>query len=205
MKQAIGMPFDDEYQWDEEPNIFYIAPYAIDLHYGKQINKHIEPLPDDAWIVLTDYDAMFLTAGYGRTIHNAIVTHGDSTDLFTCWTNRLGNAKRCFAGTFSDDFDVRNHARIARSLERSKGHECSEVADRTVAGLCMIFPKRVWQYNKFDSLPIIAEVAPHKRESFDVRWTKKIKGSIKRIEGLYMFHFYRGDKPNHNIIDHLEK
>ena len=204
MKQSIGMPFDYEYEWGEEPNIFYIQPYAVDMYYGKQINKHIEMMPDDAWIVLTDYDSMFLSPGYGRIIHNAIVEHGNDTDLFTCWTNRLGNAKRCFAGTFSTDFDIRNHARLARSLEREPGHECKEVEDRTVAGVCMIFSKRVWQDNKFDDLPIIAKVADHHSESFDVRWCKKIKGSIKRIEGLYMFHFYRGDKPHHSITTHLE-
>lgn len=202
MKQAIGMPFDYEYDWTELPNIFYIQPYALDLRYGREINKHIEPLPDDAWIVLMDYDTMFLTPNFGRTISNAIVEYGDDTDLFTCQTNRLGNPKRCWMGEFSKEFDVRHHARIARSLEREPGHLCKEVEDRTVAGMLMIFPKRVWLENKFDDHPII-HTENNRMESFDVRWVKKIKGNIMRIEGLYIFHFYRGDK-DHRDITHLK-
>jgi len=198
------MPFDYEYDWEAAPNIFYIQPYSLDMHYGREINKHIEPLPDDAWIVLQDYDILYLTPDFGRVIHNVIVEHGDDTDLFTCQTNRLGNPKRCYNGEFSRERDIAYHMRIARSLQRQHGTECEEVKDRIVAGMFMLFPKRVWLENKFDDRPII-DTEDNKMTSFDVRWTAKIKGSIKKILGLYVWHSYRLDRQHHSDFQHLIK
>lgn len=196
----MGMPFD--YEADEMPNIYYIQPYALDLRYGMAINRHIQNMPDDAWIVLTDQDAMFLTPNAGRTISNAIVTYGDNTDIFTCQTNRLGNPLRCYDGVFSRDTDILNHVRIATKLERNHGHECIEIKDRIVAGMCMIFSKSLWKGNKFDNHPIIWE-NKNKMTSFDVRFCKGIKGSMKKILGLYCWHTYRLDKQI-NDTKHLE-
>ena len=195
----IGLPFDHEIM----PNIFYIQPYALDFRYGMEINKHIECLPDDAWICLTDQDVLFLTPNVGRTISNAICEHGDDTDLFTCQTNRLGNPERCYNnGSMAQDSDILNHIKIARKLEREHGHECVEVKDRIVAGMFMLFHKSVWDDNKFDDHPIICTINNH-MSSFDVRWTRKIKGSMKKILGLYCFHTYRLDKKP-NDTKHLE-
>jgi hypothetical protein len=182
------MPFSDLM-----PNIFYISPYALDFRYGMEINKHIECLPDDAWICLTDQDVLFLTPNVGRIVSNVIIEHGDDTDLFTCQTNRLGNPARCYAnGLTAQDSDILNHIKIARKLEREHGHECVEVKDRIVAGMFMLFHKSVWQDNPFDEHTIIYEINHH-LSSFDVRWTKGIKGSIKKILGIYVWHTYRMD------------
>jgi hypothetical protein len=165
--------------------IYHIQPYACDLHYGREINKHIDLLPDDAWIVLRDYDTLWLSPNYGVIINNAIASYPD-TDLFTVQTNRLGNPKRCYNGIRSKESDIEKHLIIAQEQELKHEHRCIDVADRTVAGMVMIFPKRVWLENPFDDLKIIDQQA-----SFDVRWTRKIKGPIRKIMGLYIWHTYR--------------
>jgi len=95
MKEHLGQPFFEEAQELLMPKIYYIQPYSLDMHYGTEINSYIEKFEDDSWICVLDYDVLFLTPDFGRVIHNVIVEHGDDTDLFTCQTNRLGNAKRC--------------------------------------------------------------------------------------------------------------
>jgi len=94
--------------------------------------------------------------------------------------------------------------RIARSLQRQHGTECEEVKDRIVAGMFMLFPKRVWLDNKFDEHPIIWE-NNNKMTSFDVRWTAKIKGNMRKILGLYVWHSYRLDRQHHSDFQHLIK
>ncbi len=132
---------------------------------------------------------MFLTPYAGRTISNAIVTYPD-TDIFTCVTNRMGNAKRCYQGEFSNNMDISHHVKTATMLERTQAHKCEEIKDRIIAGMCMIFPKSLWQNNKFDDFPIIHKIDNH-LASFDVRFCEGIKGSMKKILGLYMWHSYR--------------
>ena len=199
IKENVGQPHFEE-EW-EAPNIYYIQPYALDMLYGKEINKYIDLLPSDAWIVLTDYDTCFLTPNYGRIINNAIITYGDSTELFTCQTNRLGNPIRCYGNEISRDDSMKHHIGIAEYLEHSEGHNCEEVTDRTVAGMCMIFKKSTWQENKFDNHPIIWRNSDE-LTSFDVRWTRGLHGSFKRIKGLYIWHTYRLNK-NRAETDHL--
>ena len=198
--EHCGQPHFDR-EW-EAPNIFYIQPYSVDLLYGEEINKHIELMPEDAWIVLTDYDTCFLTPNYGRLIYNAIVTYGDSTELFTCQTNRLGNPVRCYDKKISYDPDMLNHIEIAEKLEIQEGHNCEEIEDRTVAGMCMIFNKSTWHKNKFDSFPIVHKINDE-ITSFDIRWARKLSGSFKRILGLYVWHTYRLNK-NIRETEHLE-
>jgi len=170
------------------PNIFYINPYSLTLHYGVELNKHIECLPNDAWVVVTDCDVLFLTPNYGRTISNAIVTYPD-TSLFTCEVNRLGQSARCYDWDNRDNDSIKHHIKIATRLEREYGHKC-ELDDGHLAGFFWCFPKSEWLKNKFDSHTIIHE-ENHKITSFDIRWSGKITGIKRKIKGLYVWHTYR--------------
>lgn len=172
------------------PDIYPIMEYALDMRYGKQLNRHIERLPDDCWVLVLDHDTMFLTPHWFRTVSNAIVTYGDETDLFSCQVNRIGNAKRCYNGEFSNDMNIENHVKIATMLERTQAHKCEEIQDRIAAGVFLLFKKSLWQNNKFDDFPIIHKI-DDRLTSFDVRFCEGIKGSMKKILGLYMWHSYR--------------
>ena len=181
------------------PDIYYINPYSLTRHYGKELNKHIKCFPKDSWIVVTDHDVMFLTPGAGITISNAIVNYPD-TELFTCEVNRLGQGARCYNKAINNDDSIRNHIQIATTIEYWN-QDCEDTIGH-LAGFFWCFPKRVWENNKFDDLLIIDKKLGN-LQSFDVRWTNEIKGKKRIIKGLYVWHSYRINK---HILetDHLE-
>ena len=46
------------------PKIYTFIPYAIDFRLGVKINDFIDRLDDDSWILIVDYDTLFLTADW---------------------------------------------------------------------------------------------------------------------------------------------
>lgn len=180
------------------PEIFYLQAYDPGLKYGSALNRHIELLPDDSWICVTDGDTLFLTPMYGRIILEAIRKHGHETDVFTCQMNRLGDPKRCFGGVRSEDDRIKYHMRVSNSLKNEYAGQVEEVEDRIIPGAFMLFPKRVWLKNKFDDKDIIAAGG-----SFDIRWSERITGSMKKILDLYIWHSYRIDRANPLECPHL--
>lgn len=176
----------------KEIKIFSISPAAVDFRYGKQLNQHIECFPDDSWILVTDRDSAFLGDRYSQIIHQAIQDHPDCS-LFTCQTNRLREKRRCYRGEISKNRDIVEEFKIARDLERKFFKDpdfikYQEIGSH-VAGLMWLFPKKTWFKNKFDNHPIFYD-----NQSFDVRWSNKIKGQKIMIMGLYIWHYYRMHK-----------
>ncbi|SDZ82356.1 Protein of unknown function [Arachidicoccus rhizosphaerae] len=176
--------------------IHYIQPYSINKQFGQAINQAIERLNADSndWIVLMDYDAMFLTPDYGRHISELIIRNRDKYDLIGCMTNRIRAEHQKVKGMF-EEYDIRKHASLAKDLEDKYWAQVEPTTG--VAGFCMMFPKKVWDKAKFkDSIKFDTEF------NNDVR---KNGGKIGLAKGLYMFHCYRilSDDPI-NETSHLK-
>lgn len=159
------------------PKIFEITPSAEDKLYGKMLNEHIQCFPDDCWICVRDDDTMYLQRDRKQIMLQAIMDKPD-TDLFTCRTNRL------MGQGISPDPNILNHHALAQN--RKKGYVDIK---GTVPAFFWLFPKRIWIERPFDEYPIV-----HRNRSFDSRWTGHVNWIKRRIEHLYVFHFYRLDK-----------
>lgn len=163
----------------KEIKVFYSSPFRSDKNIGKANNDFIKLLPDDAWVCITDGDAMFLNPDYGKRVEDIIMNHGDKWDLIGCLTNRIGSNHQCYNSQFSNEMDMREHWKIAHSSLEDK------VIEGGVAGFFMLFSKRTWQKaGGFKTKSISCDTQFNK----DVR---KTGGKVGVYQGLYMFHAYR--------------
>lgn len=182
--------------------IFYIQTYDYDVNIGRGYNEHIASLPNDCWICINDSDSLYLNPKFGHQLNDIINKHGEEYALLGCITNRLGGIHQLHAKKFSNDFDVRNHYKIAE--ERFKQYY-DEVEETTgVAGLMMLFKKSTWIDAGGFKLNDIA---------CDTAFNKAIKerqlGKIGLMKGVYLFHSYRIWQSDHlsawHDVKHLQK
>lgn len=165
----------------EPVKVFYSTPFRSDKNIGKANNDFIELLPDDAWVCITDADAMFLRPDFGKCIEEII--NNTSFDLIGCVTNRLGGVHQLYNKEFSEDLNVYNHYEIANKLWEDNGSKTSTTTG--VAGVCMIFSKKTWvKAGKFREKSITCDTEFNKS-------VVRVGGKIGLAEGLYMFHAYR--------------
>lgn len=161
--------------------IFDLTPYRTDKNIGKAYNDCISCLPGDAWVIIRDYDCMYLYPDYGKLIESIIEKYGEEYALFGALTNRLGMEKLCYENKFSTNTDVKHHYEIAKKL----------ITDETVspvnlvAGFFMMFKKSTWKL-----------IGGFEEESIycDQKFSQAIRNrglKIGRIKGLYLFHAYR--------------
>lgn len=175
-------------------NIFFISPYGFRLKIGDRLNYEIDRMPENAWIALTDQDCCALIDKFGDLLNDTINRYPD-TDLFSCYTNRLGLKYQIPEGVNIDDYNLMNHHQIAQDLLKKNYSTCSDI-DKPVAGFFMLFPKRTWAKYNFQSDIIDMEKKINDRRGvyFDWDFSDRILkggGKIRLMEGLYMFHAYR--------------
>lgn len=167
------------------PKIWYSNPYSTEKNIGKALNEFCALVPDDDWICLQDGDMMYLTPDWGKQIQDVITSIDDSYGLIGCMTNRLArNVQRL--GDIDDNHDILYHYEIAKDLkEKHYGAVEDVTSKRYIAGMFMLFPKKVWNKTKFKENNI----------AFDDYFSKSvIKNGYKLglMKGLYVYHFYRG-------------
>ena len=165
--------------------IRYSNPFATDKNIGGALNEFCEVWPDDNWICLQDGDINYIGSDWGEHIEYVIKNHGHKYGLIGCMTNRLGRPIQRL-GRLDDNHDMLYHYEVA--LEEKEKHY-GEVEDIThkkyVAGMFMLFPKKVWNEVKF----------PENNISFDDAFSLGVvkKGyKLGLMKGLYVYHFYRG-------------
>ena len=125
-----------------EISVHHITPGRSDKDYGRAINDLIEFLPDHDWICLRDIDTMPL---HHRVFFKQCedIANAGEFDLVSCKTNRIGVVHQLHGHKKSDNFDVKHHIEIAHQRYEQYGSEVIESCG-LVAGLLMLFPKRVW-------------------------------------------------------------
>lgn len=178
--------------------IHYSNPYSTEKNIGKALNEFCAIVPDGDWICLQDGDMMYLTPDWGKQIEEVVKKHGRNYSLIGCMTNRLGRKIQRHNEVFSNDFDIRNHLKIAEELRDKNWSVVEDITKkRKIAGMFMLFPKSLWNKIKFQENCI----------NFDDRFCQdiiKVKGKLGLMKGLYVFHCYRiwSDTP-HLYVRHL--
>lgn len=187
------------YKKETDFKVWYSNPFSTEKNIGKAYNDFCALIPDEDWIAIQDGDAMYLTSDWGVQIKEIIKQHGNDFDLIGCVTNRLGRPIQLAEGVEYDNFDIKYHYQKAIELKGKYGTQVEDITNRKyIAGLLMIFPKRVWNKIKFQENCIY----------FDDQFSKAVAKSGGRLglaKGLYMFHFYRGwaDNPRESK-EHLK-
>lgn len=184
----------------EPPKIYYSTPFRSDKNIGKANNDFISLLPDDAWVCITDGDALWLRPDWGKCIEEVIKEHGEEYTLIGCVTNRLGGLHQCYNNEFSQDTNMRNHYDISNELWETNGTKIESTSG--VAGVCMIFKKSTWKkVGGFKENIITADTEFNKA-------VKRIGGKIGLAKGLYILHSYRIWETEHkkawHSVEHLK-
>jgi hypothetical protein len=182
--------------------IFYIQSYDLKANIGGAYNRHIQHLPDDCWIVISDHDSNFLIPDFGKQLHDIIEKHGNEYALLGCVTNRLRGKHQLYKNEFSNDFELKNHFQIA--CELYKGHYAEVEETSGIAGVMMMFKKSTWQaVGEFEQMNVACDTA------FNKAVKAKGLGKIGIMKGVYVFHCYRMWQSNHqlaaNDVQHLIK
>jgi hypothetical protein len=182
--------------------VHHITPGRADKNIGKAINDIVKHLPDEDWICLRDIDCFPMYHEEFFKQCEEIANEG-KYDLIGCMTNRLGLEKQLYKGQISENTDINYHRQIALELHEKNGNKIIPTNDM-IAGLMMLFPKRLWkEVNGFEEGYI---VHPNGRY-FDDMFSSKIKYKGFKMgiaTGIYLFHFYRLGKENpSNYRNHL--
>lgn len=168
--------------------IYKFCPFATDKKiFGKEINGHCALVPgDDDWILITDYDVLFLIPETFKVIETALERYPDTT-IFGAMTNRVGYFNQRVGVELSLDDRVAYHIGIAMELaERYKDGECKDAM--ILAGFFMLFKKAYWNKVKFRD-----KIVDENDKNFDGHFCKpaQLDGKMRIILGAYVFHTYR--------------
>lgn len=177
--------------------IHYVIPWKTG-DIGGGINEAIaaiDPGRDD-WICVRDGDTMFLTGRWGQLIQ-AIVDANKDYELIGCLTNRVRAAYQLYGGDFSEEADIGKHLAIAQQCELDHKSFVKPVPTGPIAGMFMLFPRRVWEREPFAVRSIY----------FDQEFTAAVRragGKVGVAWGIYLFHLYRwGQVDPFGYKDHL--
>lgn len=169
--------------------IWYFTPYGIDKDLGKAYNQYAKLVTDkDDWICFLDADTCIgLVPKFGHVLQEIVDLYPD-TGLFTSYASRIGNKQQRFAGKISEDPNILNHKKIAKSQVHHYKTRVKEL-NKIISGHLMMVKKSTW--DAIGGAPEGIGIL-----SIDNWISKRILRSGKNIllmEGIYLFHFYRLD------------
>lgn len=174
-----------EYRDNPKPKVWYSNPYSTDKNIGKALNEFCALVPDNDWICLQDGDIMYLTPDWGLQIEQAIQRFGNEYSLIGCLTNRLGRDIQRYNGEFNENHDIISHFSIANEVKNANFGQVIDITHRKyVAGMFMLFPKKVWNKVKF------TENVAYFDDLFS-NGVIKSGGKLGLMTGLYVYHLYR--------------
>jgi GT2 family glycosyltransferase len=165
--------------------IHVCTPYDVGRNLGKAYNSVMRTMGDDDWVVLTDYDILFLLPDTIKHLHEYPLRYPDAA-IFTCFANRShANSKnQLLGGIVSDNTDILYHIEKAKYQTKFL-YEATEIKTH-VSGFLMMVSKRTWNEIKFveDLLCLGVDTV------FSKRLLERGK-KIYRMDGVYVFHIYR--------------
>jgi GT2 family glycosyltransferase len=164
--------------------IHVVQPYRSDKNLGKAYNETIRLYPDNAWLCLLDYDAMFLTPDAISHVEQ-YTKQFPGTGIFTCFTNRLHPLSHGqLLGSMSEDTDIRHHIDIAEKQKREL-YKATPI-NNPIGGFCMVVNKATWRQTPFsESKKCLGVDNDFSRAVLDKG------GNILRMDGIYAWHSYR--------------
>lgn len=170
------------------PTIHYINPGRADKNIGKAYNQICALIPENDWICIQDQDSLFWPELCLKQIETIIQNYGNEYSLFGAVTNRLNSQSQRPFPTDFENLDILYHKKRAEELAVENWGKVEDHGE-PVAGLFMLFPKRLWNEVKFIEKSIYCD-------SLFGKEVLKKKKKIGLMTGVYVYHFYRADKPN---------
>ena len=172
-----------------DPVIITAIPYAEDMNLGGAYNTFFEMLPEDAWGCILDHDVMFTTPYWHRQLTAAVLKEPEGS--FGGMASRIKCPYQLLdGGLHIKNHDIKYHRAIGEKLRLAKGDSLLDVTgfSRTPSGFLILLSKKTWR---------AIGGFPHGLHLLD----KTIWMSVFRmgrrifiIEGLYLYHWHRGNQ-----------
>jgi GT2 family glycosyltransferase len=166
-------------------NIYYFTPYSLEKNLGKAYNDYMKLVPSsDDWVALVDADIMFLRPDFGHQIAEIVSKYPDA-GMFTCYTNRVGNARQRYPGMWNVA-DMLKHRKVATDLQKNRRCNIQEILP-PISGHLMVFRKSTWEMSG-------GFTEDKKILGVDNNFSNRVHSMGKKIYimcGVYMLHYYR--------------
>ena len=181
--------------------IYHRIAWDTGKNLGKAYNREMELLPNsDDFCCFIDSDAMFTTTFFGKHLEDIVAKYPD-VGVFTCMTNRVGCKWQLAPSVDWDNNDMKYHRLIGEVLQDDLYYDVEDVTNKprgeVMSGVLMMVRRDVWK-----------RVGGFKEEKMlgidsDFHWRcQKHKEKIYLMNGVYVYHWYRGG--NRNNKTHLK-
>jgi GT2 family glycosyltransferase len=163
---------------------------------GDKYNAFMNLIPKEDWACFLDHDAIFTTYNWYGQMMDYIKDYPDA-GLFVCVTNRSGQKHQVInpihSGVIKKDglpifcseknsHDMYYHRTVGSKLKWVT--KATDITGIISSGMLMLTSKKVWEKVKFRPGFLGVDTGFHR----DVR---KAGYKIYRMEGLYIYHWYR--------------
>ena len=169
--------------------VFFTQGWSQERNLGKYFNEFMAMLPDGSYGCLMDYDSMFLTKDYGKHIYEYIKRFPGAT--FICYANRIGCDYQRLPGVHQANHDINFHRDLAEK-QKEKLYQVTDFSksdpSKLFGGFLMLLSKENWK--------AIGGFREHKILDIDNYLhldLMKHGKQILRMDGIYMYHWYRAD------------
>jgi GT2 family glycosyltransferase len=165
-------------------HIHPVTPYREDRNLGKAYNDAFALIPDEDYLLITDYDVLLLLPDTIRHCYTYAKAYPNA-DMFVCWANRTFHTnEQLYQQKVNENVDIRQHIAIAKDCAR--GVPVVTKINRTISGFLMLIPKRTWNEFKFvEDLKCLGVDTIYSQRLVDAGRT------ILRMDGIYVWHTYR--------------
>ena len=181
-----------------KPHIYYSIPFNSDKCIGKYYNEFMDIIPNDNdYACFVDADTIFTTPDYGTLIEEVIKLN-PTIDMFTCYTNRVNCKWQIHPDVDVYSNDMSYHMLFGKQIKEHNQTKCTDCTNgQLFSGMFFIIKKSAWnkigKAKQYGMLGIDNDI--HKK-------IKQHKMKLYRMDGLYVYHWYRNNRPNYK--DHLK-
>ena len=175
---------------------------------GKAYNDYVSSLPTDSWVLVQDYDIMWLNHNFYQNFQLAIEKHPDA-GLFTCYASRSANSLQqlepvCDGQYGSENDSIRFHKAIADELDTAyEPGTCTDITEQAqeqyISGFAMLFHKSVW--SKVGGFREVEGNCLGIDNDF-CRRVLEVGKHVYRVDNNYALHYYRLAE-GQNFMEHL--
>lgn len=166
------------------------TPYDLDGNLGRAYNEFMDLLPDGAWAVFKDHDAMPTTGQWFRQIHEAISFQPEA-GAFVAMTNRIASPWQQIGDRNNNDMAW--HRRFG--AERAKVRTLLDISEtKGFGGVMFAVSKQAWrEVGGFaDGLGCV-DHSLH----FGLQ---RVGRPVWLVEGLYLYHWRHQGEPDPTSI-----
>lgn len=170
------------------------------MDIGADYNRFMEMLPlDSDWGLFLDHDAMFTTKDWYIDID--MITDSNNIGMYSCMTNRIGNEFQIPDNVDRNNHDILYHRKIGADVRDKNKNSVTVVNHRKhpISGVMILIKKSVWNdVGGFCSGFFGVDTDIHAR-------CNKNGHHVGIMNGIYVYHFYRGDGDNSHVDTAKEK